>query len=39
LRGKVTVELVSLGTLTPPAEKAEDENTIEAEDVEIPSEA
>jgi trigger factor len=35
LREKVTVELVPLGTLTPP-EEDEDENTIEAEVVETP---
>jgi trigger factor len=34
LREKVTVELVPLGTLTPPEEDDEDENTIEAEVVE-----
>lgn len=36
LREKVTVELVPLGTLTPPEEDEEDENTIEAEVVETP---
>jgi trigger factor len=34
LREKVTVELVPLGTLAPPVEEDEDENTIEAEVVE-----
>lgn len=34
LREKVTVELVPLGTLAPPDEEDEDENTIEAEVVE-----